>query len=167
MKHARLFTFQRACILNLFDETGKYTPTWKGINASAKDRIAYTYAGSFLKRLGLSDGNCPPVWTYETQPENLEHLATMLLSDHELSQSDFVTLELSVPSNMILRSSYHQWCSVYFDCLETGEIGDDGGWLDWSSASTDDADDVIQAILPFLKRTWIVSCAPLHQNPQV
>ncbi|MEM9632619.1 MAG: hypothetical protein AAGA50_14910 [Pseudomonadota bacterium] len=165
--HARLFSFQRACVLDLFDKSGKYTPAWEGINACAKGRLAFTYAGSFLKNLGLSDGTRPPVWTYETHPKNLNHLATMLLSDYDLTHSDFVTLELCVPTGMILRSSYHEWCSVYFDCLETGEVNDNRRWLDWKTALIHDSDDVIQAILPFLKTDWITSCTPLRLSPEL
>jgi len=157
---ARLFTFQRACILELFDKTGRFTPTWEGIGVSGAARTAYRFVSSHLKRLGLSDGWSPPVWTYEVPRQELNILATLLLSEHELAEYDYVTLELSVPQGMILRSSYGEWCSVYFNCLDTGAVEDDGRWLDWQAAAADDEDEV-QAILPFLQRDWIVRSEPL------
>eukprot|EP00903_Cladosiphon_okamuranus_P001674 g1672.t1 len=159
-KRARLFTFQRALILDLFDTSGLYVPTWDGIGAAGNLRLAYAYAASQLERRRLCDGTSPPVWTYEAPPEQLAHLAHMLLSEIELRSNDFVILELSVPEAMILRSSYSLWCDLFFNCLDTGQVADNGNWLNWQQA-THNVDDTVQAILPHLRRDWIVSVTPL------
>lgn len=78
-----------------------------------------------------------------------------------------MTLELSAPANMILRSSCHEWCSVFFDCRETGEIDDNSNWLDWKAVAAHNSGDVVQAIFPFLKRDWITEHAHLRLNPEV
>ncbi|WP_422376642.1 hypothetical protein [Roseibium sp.] len=160
MERVRLFTFQRALILNLFDPVGLYTPTWNGIGATGNLRTAYAYAASQLERLNLSDGASPPVWAYETRPEDLADLAHMLLSEVELRSNEYVTLELSVPEPQVLRSSYGLWCDLFFECLENGEIVDDGAWLDWQKVDQDDS-DAVQAILAHLRRDWVVSVSPL------
>lgn len=159
-KTARLFTFQRTPVLDLFDTDGRYIPTWQGTGVAGRHRIAYEFVSRHMGRIGLSDGLSPPVWTFEADPGDLELLATMLLSDHELSQSDYVTLELLVPEDLILRTSYSAWCDLYFSCLETGRIEDDGKWLDCSP--TDEyPSHTAQAILPYMRKTWINSVAPL------
>ncbi|WP_420332598.1 hypothetical protein [Roseibium sp.] len=113
-----------------------------------RHRTAYEFVSRYMFKIGLSEGVTPPVWTFETDPGDLELLATMLLSDHELSQSDYFTLELMVPENRILRTSYSAWCDLYFSCLETGKIEDDGKWLDCSP--TDEyPSHTAQAILPY------------------
>ncbi|MCV0427713.1 MAG: hypothetical protein K5905_19835 [Roseibium sp.] len=157
---ARLFTFQRACILDLFDGSGWYFPSWDGIAVSEKDRLAYSHVNKHLVDCGLSEGKTPPVWTYECKREELDLLATMLLSDHELQSSDYITLQLKVPEQYILRTCYHEWCELYFTILETGQIEDNGRWLDLKTGS-DSKDVTVQAILPFLHKNWIVSQEPL------
>ena len=158
--HARLYTFQRGLILDLFDPAGIYVPSWDGIGAAGNLRTAYAYAASQLEKRKLGDGTSPPVWTYEAKPEQLALLADMLLSEIELQSNDFVTLELSVPETMILRSSYGHWCDLFFDCLDSGQITDDGKWLNWQQQGHD-ADGTVQALLPHLRRDWIVSVTPL------
>lgn len=87
----------------------------------------------------------------------------MLLSEIELQSREFVTLELRVPEDQILRSSYNLWCDLFFDCLERGEVVDDGTWLDWKEAVQDDG-DTVQAILPCLRRDWVTSVTPLPEQ---
>lgn len=157
---ARLFTFQKACMMELFDEDGCYVPTWEGTGVRGNHRIAYEYVSEHLQSIGLSQSLTPPVWTFEAEPEELDLLATMLLSDHELAQSDFVTLELAVPEKAILRTSYGAWCDLYFDCLEKGQIEDDGKWLDCNLAG-DYQPFTVQAIISCIRKPWIVSTEPL------
>ncbi|MET1410789.1 hypothetical protein ABVF61_00880 [Roseibium sp. HPY-6] len=157
---ARLFTFQKTCMMDLFDEDGCYVPSWEGTGARGNHRVAYEYVSEHLRHIGLSQCLAPPVWTFETAPEELDLLATMLFSEHELAQSDFVTLELAVPEKTILRTSYGAWCDLYFDCLETGRIEDDGKWLDCDPAN-DDQPYTVQAIISCIRKQWIVSVEPL------
>jgi len=162
---ARLFTFQRTPVLDLFDAHGCYQPTWFGTGIAGRHRIAYEFVSRHMCEIGLLHSLTPPVWTFETDPDELELLATMLLSDHELSQSNYVTLELLVPENFILRTSYSAWCDLYFSCLETGRIEDDGKWLDCSP--TDEyPSHTAQAILPCILKTWVKNVAPL-KIPQI
>lgn len=157
---ARLFTFQRTPVLDLFDADGCYLPTWEGTGILGRHRTAYEFVSRYMCKIGLSNGLSPPVWTFETDPGELDLLATMLLSDHELSQSDYVTLELIVPENRILRTSYSAWCELYFSCLETGRIEDDGTWLDCSP--TDEyPSHTAQAILPYILKEWVKKVVPL------
>lgn len=111
--------------------------------------------------IGLSDGLTPPVWTFEAEPDELEFLAVMLLSDHELAQSDYVTLELNVPESLILRSSYSARCDIYFSCLETGRIEDHGSWLD-CSLKDEYPSQTAQAILPYILKRWVKKVVPLR-----
>ena len=157
---ARLFTFQRKPVLDLFDENERYVPTWQGTGVAGRHRVAYEFVSSHMRKIGLSDGLAPPVWTFETDPGELELLAVMLLSDHELAQSDYVTLELLVPENLILRTSYTAWCDLYFACLETGEIEDDGKWLD-CNPSDEHPSHTAQAILPYITKRWVKNVVPL------
>jgi len=152
--------------LRLFDDNGRYVPTWEGIGVSEKDRVAYRYVNSLLKERGLSDGTAPPVWTFECVPDDLDLLATMLLSDHELETFDYVTLELRVPDSQMLRTSYGDWCELYFSILETGAIEDDGRWIERAKTADGEA-FTVQAILPFLRKDWIVSAAPLTVRPDL
>jgi len=77
----------------------------------------------------LTQTDTPPVWAYEAEPKELDLLAAALLSGHELSRSEYVTFELMVPEKFILRTAYGAWCELYFSCLETGEISDNGSWV--------------------------------------
>ncbi|WP_421983284.1 hypothetical protein [Roseibium sp.] len=159
-KTIRLFTFQRTPVLDLFDADGCYRPTWEGTGIAGRHRIAYEFVGRHMCEIGLSDGLTPPVWAFEADPGELGLLATMLLSDHELSRSDYVTLELNVPEDLILRTSYGAWCELYFSCLETGRIEDDGKWLDCSPVD-EYPSHTAQAILPYVLKKWILSVEPL------
>ena len=151
-----MFTFQRACILDLFDATGKYVPTWDGIGISEKDRLAYSHANRHLLERGMSDGKTPPVWTFECNPEELDLLAELLLSEHEMETFEYVTLELSVPVEHILRTSYGDWCELYFSILETGRIEHNGRWLECPEGSASD-EVTVQTLLPYVLESWIVS----------
>jgi hypothetical protein len=162
--HTRLFTFQKTCVLDLFDGDGRYVPTWEGIGVAGNHRIAYQYVSDQMRKAGLTNAGTPPVWTFEASPEDLELLATALLSEHELAQSRYVTLELTVPESMVLRSDYAAWCDLYFDCLETGAVPDDPSWLNHSQTKTG-GHETVQAILPYIQKTWVTSVEPLQVCP--
>lgn len=157
---ARLFTFQKSCVLDLFDSERRYVPTWEGTGIRGNHRIAYEFVVRQLRQMELTQTDTPPVWAYEAEPKELDLLAEALLSDHELSRSEYVTIELMVPEKFILRTAYGAWCELYFSCLETGEISDDGSWL--AVDPEQENHETVQAILPHILRSWVVTTKPLR-----
>ncbi len=157
---ARLFTFQKSCVLDLFDFEGRYVPTREGIGIQGNHRIAYEFVVRQLRQIELTQTDTPQVWAYEAEPKELDLLASALLSDHELSLSEYVTVELMVPEKFLVRTAYGAWCELYFSCLETREISDDGSWL--AVDPIQENHETVQAILPHILRSWVVATKPLR-----
>lgn len=142
-------------------------PSWAGIQTPPQYRLAYEYAAKHMKEHGLCDGRTPPVWTFETQEDDLELLAASLLSEHEFNQFEYVTLELFVPENRLLRSSYGHWCELLFQSIETGRIEDDGSWLCLNGQQDDHSPGSVQILIPHIRKEWIRKVEPLEINPDM
>jgi hypothetical protein len=155
-------TFQRRDILTLFDETGLYQASWDRIEANGHTRLAYEFAVRTMEDKTIACYGKPPVWAWEMPKGALPDLAESLYSDFEKQCFDYVMLSLDVPDQLALRSSYHGWCDLYFDCLESGQIDSqmNADWLDWRSADIE-AGDAVQVMLPFLRKDWIIGQSAL------
>jgi len=163
-KTVRLITVQRADILDHFDKLGVFRADWHAISVTGHARMAYDHVLSEMKAQGLSDGAHPPVWTWQTDRVDAIGRAFELLSDAERDAHAYVLIELAVPDRILLRSSYQGWCDLYFDCVETGRIHDDGHWRDWKSVDLATY-DVVQALLPHIEDQWITGTSPLPASP--
>lgn len=156
-------TFQRQDILTLFDETGLYQASWDRIEARGHTRLAYEFAVQTMEETAIVCHGKPPVWAWEMPKGALPDLADGLYSDFEKQSFDYVTLSLDVPDQLALRSSYHGWCDLYFDCLESGKIDSKihADWLNWQSADIEEG-DAVQVLLPFLRKDWIFDQSALN-----
>lgn len=163
-KTVRLITVQRTDILDHFDTQGVFRADWHAIGVTGHARLAYDHVLSEMKAQGLSDGAHPPVWTWQTGKADAIDRAFELLSDAERNAHAYVLIELAVPDNVLLRSSYQGWCDLYFDCVETGRIHDDGHWRDWTLVDPATY-DVVQALLPHIEDQWITGTSPLPVSP--
>ena len=160
---ARLYSFQRREFMSRFESSDVVLAEWRHVDPNPNGRLAYDYARREMQDHGLAIGLNPPIWAWEIRPDELSELADALYSDFEKSTFSYVTVTLDVPEEMILRSSYHGWCDLYLDCLETGEIQARHGqdWLNWQAVDKDGG-DCIQVLLPCLHKDWVRDCSLLH-----
>ena len=154
-----LYTFQDKTVADILEKEERYVPEWSMLEISENERLAYRYAASFLRPHGRT-GDHPPVWSWQTTPDQLPDLARSLLSLHDLETKTYMTLTLLVPAEQVIRSSYHGWCDVLFQCIETGRTPEALCWQDWQSVDVE-AGDVVQALLPHIMKVWVDSVSPL------
>lgn len=159
----RLFTVQHDSVLAQFGADLRYRADWSSNGVRGYERTAYDHALHKMVERGLSDGRHPPIWAWQCDREAARELAFALLSEAEREHGDYVVIELNVPADAVLRSSYHGWCDLLFQCLETGVISADDAWLAWDSVDPQSG-DVVQALLPGIDRSWIVETSPLEER---
>ncbi len=155
-------TFQRRDIVSLFDASGLYQASWDQIETNGHTRLAYEFVVQTMEAKAIACHGKPPVWAWDAAQNQLQDLADSLYSDFEKQSFDYVTLSLDVPDQLTLKSSYHGWCDLYFDCLESGMIDSElhASWLDWQSADIE-AGDAVQVLLPYLRKDWIIGQSEL------
>ncbi|MFE9775839.1 hypothetical protein ACFYOV_30110, partial [Streptomyces sp. NPDC005931] len=104
-----------------------------------------------MRRGGIDCEGRPPVWAWvgaDSGEERVLATARMLLSDAEL-QSGVLVLDLEVPGDLVLQSSYSHWCEF----LDGTVSGDQSAAMDWSTdpdGGNTTLEFEIQACLPVL-----------------
>jgi hypothetical protein len=88
--------------------------------------------------------------------------ATSLLGDYALREPH-VTLELTVPANLMLLSSYSAWNRLLDTTIVRSRLPRSHRWTRYVFARPylrDKGDDV-QAVIPWIEPSWIRSIQPL------
>ena len=117
------------------------------------------------KTIGFST-DAPPVWCWHSCQElgkgPTVETARALLSDWEMEQT-LCMLELHVPSDLVLLSSYGGWNEFLDHVMDNKPLTNEDRWTEMFNVPPLKRDhDDIQAVIPYIERDWVASVRPLR-----
>lgn len=165
-----VWTFQTEDQLQTLLREGLLQGDWSHV--CPKEKAAYHFMCREMAARDLSCAGRPPVWGwhscggYQRVPDAL--VARQLLSDHQLIETPIVLLTLECPSDQVLNSDYNAWCDqVYFPLCSNAAFTPSPealqGIFKLDYTALDDAP--VQAVLPSLRREWLVEARKVHLDP--
>ena len=159
----RLWTFQPERVVLRIESGKRFLPSWDSTQENW--RSAYEWMASRMhEKVGFST-DAPPVWCWHSCGElgkgPTVGTARALLSDREIEQTLY-TLELRVPSDLVLLSSYSDWNELLDHVVDGERVMDEDRWAEmFSVPPLKHDDDDIQAAIPYIEPDWVTSVRPL------
>ncbi|MEU6083801.1 DUF3841 domain-containing protein [Streptomyces sp. NPDC047108] len=155
----RLWTVQHHGAVPVLHESGLLTGDWSRVAPSL--RPGYDLMVAEMRRRGIDDGGCPPVWAWagpDSRDGRVLQTARSLLSQVEWERG-VVVLDLEVPDALVVTSSYGWWNDVLAAVLS----GEPLPPTDFSTGPDDEREEEfrIQAVLPLVRRAWVRDVRPL------
>lgn len=162
----KLWTFQSIKAIEALQKNGVLYADWQYCPDLTWER-AYRWMAAEMNKRDIPIGEHPPIWAWHSckaygHPPTLGD-ARALLSDIELEHG-VQTLELSVPDELVLLSTYHLWNDLLDYFIDKKPLPKKQGFEKMFEFSNVDFErtDAIQATLPFLKKEWIVDIRDLN-----
>lgn len=157
----RVWTFQPTAVTQLIRAQVRFTVAWH--RAPRNWEPAYRWMARQMVRVGIPVGPNAPIWCWQRcaprgGPPTLG-TARALLSDSKL-ENPFSVLELEVPEEFVLLSSYIDWNEALDFTIDTGSEPPDTHESMFDPVT--DPDDDTQACIPFILESWIVASRPLR-----
>jgi hypothetical protein len=155
----RLWTFQQAAVVPALKGPEAYRAPWT--ETPANWRIAYEWMAKQLAEATKSAANDAPIWCWHSCNGQLNAAPTVgtaafLLSEYQLGQG-MVALELAVPAEFVLLSSYNAWNSFLDFVIVNQRLPKNQRRAQKMFAEPmfkHDTDD-IQAVIPFIESAWV------------
>jgi len=155
----RLWTFQSKEVMSLLATGERFCADWRRAPANWK-RPYFWMKEQFTLKTGLEVVH-PPIWCWHScegvwRGPPTVGTARMLLASDEI-QSGMVAMELLVPTQLVLLSSYHLWndfVEVFFKRRRIPSRRHNSRRLFDTPLLTNDCDS-IQAVIPYIDPTWI------------
>lgn len=144
-----LYSIQPTALVEELSNTESYKASWQHVDQSWKP--AYEYMCSEMQTRGIAIGNNAPVWAWAEPKTKIQQLAGELLSEQDWERGVSV-IELQMPKDEVVLSSYFHWNQLLDESLETGAVTPS---TELFSTNNLDEDDTLQATLPYVKRGWI------------
>lgn len=144
-----LYSIQLSKVATHITSTDRYVADWTHIDTTWQP--AYQHMCAAMKACTIDIGNHAPIWAWAEPKEKLQQLAEELLSEQDWEQGVSV-IELHVPKDVALLSSYFHWNELLDESLETGNVVSSPKLF---AIDNLDADDVVQATIPYIKHEWI------------
>lgn len=153
-------------VLESLEDGGELAGDWARV-LSHSYRPAYEEMVAEMARRGIDCAGQPPLWTWlgpDTRDDRVALTAELLLNPDGLEDYDrYVVLDLDVPDEFVVLSSYGRWN----DFMEAIFMGDGSPCMDWS-IDQDELDEQtrgrVQACLPRLAGPWVLSVRPLQPS---
>jgi hypothetical protein len=155
----RLWSFQRAAVVAVVRSSGVYRADWA--DAPKNWRMAYEWMADQMVEATNHKSADAPIWCWHScngkigSPPTVG-TATALFGSVESVQG-MVTLELAVPSEFVLLSSYHEWNAFLDYVIVEKRLPNTRRKYRKMFAEPllkHDADE-IQAVIPFIDSAWV------------
>lgn len=155
----RLWTFQDAAVVPALKGPGAYRASWA--ETPANWRIAYEWMAKQLAESTKGAANDAPVWCWHSCNGRLGAAPTVgtaafLLSEYQIGQG-MVAVELAVPVEHVLLSSYHAWNRFLDFVIVNQRLPRNqrrARKMFVEPMFKHDTDD-IQAVIPFIEPAWL------------
>jgi hypothetical protein len=155
----RLWTFQGAAIAAALKGPSAYRASWD--ETPANWRIAYKWMAQQLAAATNDTSAAAPIWCWHSCNGHLGAAPTVgtaafLLTGCQLGQG-MVAVELAVPAEFVLLSSYHAWNSFLNFVIVNQRLPKNHRRARRMFADPlfkHDTDD-IQAVIPFIEPAWV------------
>ncbi|MDP9869573.1 MULTISPECIES: DUF3841 domain-containing protein [Streptosporangium] len=162
----RLWTVQHRAVLGPLEDIGELVGDWARV-MSPSFRPAYEEMVAEMARRGIDCAGRPPLWAWpgpDTRDDRVALTAEMLLNPEGPEEYDrYVVLDLDVPDESVVLSSYGRWN----DFLEAVFMGGSPPSMDWS-IDQDELDGPtyarVQACFPRLAGPWVLGVRPLEPS---
>jgi hypothetical protein len=154
-----LWTVQHRAVLDSLKTDGELAGDWTRLLVSSY-RPVYQEMAAEMARRGLDCRGRPPVWAWlgpDTRDNAVAVTAELLLcpeTDEEYAR--YVVLDLDVPAEMVLLSSYGRWNDFMGAIL----FGEGPATMDWSIDREERAG--VQACLPRVLAGYVLGARPLE-----
>ncbi|WP_125645083.1 hypothetical protein [Nonomuraea sp. WAC 01424] len=155
----RLWTVQHRAVLVSLETDDELAGDWARLSIPSY-RPAYEEMVAEMARRGLDCRGRPPVWAWpgpDTRDNTVAVTAEALLcpqSDEEFAR--YVVLDLDVPDDLVMFSSYGRWN----DFMEVVLLGGGPAIMDWTIGQEEIAG--VQACLPCLPVKYVLGARPLE-----
>lgn len=155
----RLWTLQQAAVVPALKGPGAYRASWP--ETPANWRIAYEWMAKQLVKVTNCATSDAPVWCWHSCNGKLGAAPTVgtaafLLSEYQIGQG-MVAVELAVPVQFVLLSSYNAWNSFLDFVIVNQRLPRNQRRARRMFAEPmfkHDTDD-IQAVIPFIESKWV------------
>jgi hypothetical protein len=155
----RLWTFQHAAVVPALNGPAAYRASW--LETPANWRTAYKWMAQHLAEATSCTATDAPLWCWHSCNGRLGTAPTVgtaafLLSEYQLGQG-MVAVELAVPVEFVLLSSYHAWNGFLDFVIVNQRLPKNHRRARRMFADPlfkHDTDD-IQAVIPFIKHAWV------------
>ncbi|MEW9552491.1 DUF3841 domain-containing protein [Nonomuraea sp. NPDC050783] len=155
----RLWTVQHRAVLASLEDTGELVGSWDRIMVR-NYRACYEEIVAEMARRGLDTGGRPPVWAWagpDTRDDAVALTADLLLCPRTPEEyARYVVLDLDVPDEAVLLSSYGRWN----DFMEAVVMGEGSPRMDWSIGREEPGG--VQACLARVAAGWVLGARPLE-----
>ncbi|GII95388.1 DUF3841 domain-containing protein [Sinosporangium siamense] len=159
----RLWTVQHHTVPAILETTGELAGDWAKIMVSSY-APAYREMVAEMARRGVDCAGRPPIWAWtgpDTRDADVVLTAELLLGPTTAEEyATYVILDLIVPDEIVVLSSYGRW-NTYLDAILFGE---GPPYMDWTiDPHEQDEPGRVQACLPVLKRSWVLNARPFEE----
>ncbi|MFI6509850.1 DUF3841 domain-containing protein [Streptosporangium sp. NPDC050855] len=155
----RLWTVQHRAVLESLEDAGELLGDWDRIMVR-NYRACYQEMVAEMVRRGLVGGDRPPVWAWagpDTRDNRVALVAEALLCPQTPEEyARYVVLDLDVPDEVVLLSSYGRWNEF----MEAVILGEESPVMDWSIGREEL--NGVQACLPRVAAGWVLGVRPLE-----
>lgn len=153
-------------VLESLEDGGELVGDWARV-LSRSYRPAYEEMVAEMARRGIGCSGRPPLWAWpgpDTRDDRVALTAELLLNPDGQEEYDrYVILDLDVPDEFVVLSSYGRWNNF----LEAIFMSDGSPSMDWS-IDQDELDESaywrVQACLPCVAGPWVLSVRPLEPS---
>ncbi|MFG1686159.1 DUF3841 domain-containing protein [Nonomuraea sp. NPDC049269] len=155
----RLWTVQHRAVLRSLEDASGLVGDWDRIMVRSY-RACYEEMVAEMARRGLDGGGRPPVWAWagpDTRDNSVALAAEMLLCPQTPEEyARYVVLDLDVPDEVVLLSSYGRW-NDFMNAIMMGEGSPD---MDWAIGQEEP--NGVQACLTRVAAGWVLGVRPLE-----
>ena len=158
----KLQTIQHSKAIEILKETGFLYNDWQHVTwAYAKE--TYRWIIKHMERQGIDCQSNAPIWAWHScrywQGGLTVNEAYSYLGGY---RSDYEIIEMDVPDNFVLLSSYSEWCRIFF--MEQKDLASLPKLRRYKIFQLEKINfeyDCIQATLPFIDLKWVTDIRPL------
>lgn len=155
----RLWTVQHRAVLKSLEDAGELVGDWDRIMVPDY-RACYEAMVAEMARRGLDGGGRPPMWAWagpDTRDNRVALAAELLLCPQTPEEyARYVVLDLDVPDEVVLLSSYGRW-NDFMHAIMMGEGSPD---MDWAIGREEL--NGVQACLARVAAGWVLGVRPLE-----
>ncbi|WP_214324579.1 DUF3841 domain-containing protein [Nonomuraea sediminis] len=161
----RLWTVQHRAVLKSLEDTGELAGDWTRV-MSPSFSPAYREMVAEMARRGLDCAGRPPLWAWhgpDTRDDRVALTAELLLNPQSPQEYElYAVLDLDVPDEFVLLSSYGRWNDFMEAIMFTRKSSPA---MDWSIDPEEFGASIswrVQACLPRIAGTWVLGVRPLE-----
>ena len=156
----RIWSIQHQKFVDLLQQKNILHAEWHYVTWAVDVRPQYEWLVRQMKKRGIDTQGKPPIWAWHSCRGWQRPPSVAIAYNLVGNGTNMVTLEMEVPPEMVLLSSYAIWCEIFY--MENFEaIKSFRRYKIFQIEKVKFPYDCIQATLPFIDKEWITAIRPL------